>query len=107
MIYKQLNLYSLGRTAKNILEIGFNTGHSALLFLISNPESKLTCFDIVSHKYTMPCFEYLNSLFPGRINLIAGDSTITVPEFYKVCSNINKFDLIFISWPGFSDIFFI
>ena len=104
LIYKQLNLYSLGRTAKNILEIGFNTGHSALLFLISNPESKLTCFDIVSHKYTMPCFEYLNSLFPGRINLIAGDSTITVPEFYKVCSNINKFDLMNIQGCHYGEI---
>jgi predicted O-methyltransferase YrrM len=96
LIYKQINLFSLGRTAKNILEIGFNAGHSVLLFLLSNPDSKLTCFDIVSHRYTMPCFEYLNSLFPGRINLIPGDSTITVPEFYKLAGDTTTFDLIHI-----------
>jgi len=103
LLYKQLNLYSLGRTAKNILEIGFNAGHSALLFLLANPDSKLLCFDIVSHKYTMPCFEYLNSLFPGRLNIIPGDSTITVPEFYK--NNITiKFDLIHIDGCHYGEI---
>jgi predicted O-methyltransferase YrrM len=98
LIYKQINLFSLGRTARNILEIGFNAGHSALLFLLSNPDSKLLCFDIVSHRYTMPCFEYLNSLFPGRIILIPGDSTITVFSFYKYFKSLytDKFDLIHI-----------
>ena len=104
LVYKQLNLYSLGKYAKNILEIGFNAGHSALLFLLSNPYSTLLCFDIVSHKYTMPCFKYLKTLFHGRINLIAGDSTITVPEFYKVCSNTTKFDLIHIDGCHYGEI---
>jgi predicted O-methyltransferase YrrM len=104
LIYKQLNLYSLGKNAKNILEIGFNAGHSALLFLLSNPDSKLICFDIVSHKYTMPCFEYLNSLFPGRLKIIPGDSTITVPDFYKVFGFENKFDLIHIDGCHYGEI---
>ena len=54
---KQMNLYKSAMEAKNILEIGFNAGHSCLLFLLANPESKITIFDICEHKYAKPCFE--------------------------------------------------
>jgi hypothetical protein len=59
----------------NIVEIGFNSGFSALLMLTANPDLKLTSVDICEHKYTQPCFEYLSSMFSGRINLVKGDST--------------------------------
>ena len=39
LIYKQLNHFSLGQNAYNIMEIGFNAGHSSLLYLLSNPNS--------------------------------------------------------------------
>ena len=94
-IFKQINLYSLGKVSNNILEIGFNAGHSSLLFLLSNKTSKITAFDLCEHKYTQLCFEYLNSLFPNRINLIKGDSTIKVPEYYQNNKD-EKFDLIHI-----------
>ena len=45
-ITKQLNHLSLGMNATNIMEIGFIAGHSSLLYLLSNPNSKLTIFDI-------------------------------------------------------------
>ena len=45
LIYKQMNHFSLGQNATNIMEIGFNAGHSSLLYLLSNPKSKLTIFD--------------------------------------------------------------
>jgi hypothetical protein len=92
---KQYNLYSASKEAKNILEIGFNAGHSCLIFLNSNPYSQITVFDICEHKYTKPCFEYLSSLFPGRLTLIEGDSTITVPS-WKEKNPSAKFDLIHI-----------
>ena len=95
LIYKQLNLFSLGMNATNIMEIGFNAGHSCLLFLLSNPNSKLTIFDICQHKYTKPCFEYLQSVFPNRLKIFPGDSTKTVAEFYNNNPN-TKFDLIHI-----------
>ena len=41
LIYKQLNHFSLGMNATNIMEIGFNAGHSSLLYLLANPNSKL------------------------------------------------------------------
>jgi predicted O-methyltransferase YrrM len=83
LVPKQMNLFSLGINASNILEIGFNAGHSALLFLLANKHSKLICFDICEHSYTIKCFEYLKTIFEDRIELIQGDSTVTIPEYRK------------------------
>lgn len=79
---KQLNLLNISQDKKQILEIGFNAGHSSLLFLLSNNESKLQVFDLGEHPYTRSCFEYLNTQFPGRMSIIYGDSMITLPNFY-------------------------
>ena len=92
---KQLNLYDLSKTAKNIIEIGFNLGNSALLFLLSSKDSKIICFDLCEHKYAKLCFTYLDELFPNRMTLIEGDSTKTIPTFYEKKYN-NYFDLIHI-----------
>jgi len=81
LIPKQMNLYSCGIKANNVIEIGFNAGHSALLFLLANPNSKVVCFDICEHPYTLKCFEYLRSLFGDRLELIKGDSTVTIPQY--------------------------
>lgn len=82
-INKQINLFSIGKlnTSQNILEIGFNAGHSALIFLLANPSSKIYCFDICHHKYTKPCFDYLDRNFPGRLTLIEGRSVEKMSVF--------------------------
>lgn len=80
---KEINLFSIGRKGKNIIEIGFNAGHSCLLFLISNPENKIDCFDICEHSYTELCFEYLSECFPGRLTLHKGNSVSMLPLFRK------------------------
>ena len=103
LIYKQLNHFSLGLNATNIMEIGFNAGHSSLLYLLANPNSKLTIFDICEHKYTLPCFKYLQSVFPNRLEIFPGDSTKTVPEF-SINNPNTKFDLIHIDGAHFGDI---
>ncbi len=74
----------------DVFEIGFNSGFSALLMLISNPNIKITCVDIGWHKYVIPCYEVLKRDFGDRINLIIGDSTVVVPTITE------KFDLIHI-----------
>jgi predicted O-methyltransferase YrrM len=80
----------LNKQIKNVMEIGFNSGFSTLLMLISNPNVYITCIDIGDHKYTLPCYEKLKETFGERINLIIGDST-------KVLQNINTtYDLIHI-----------
>lgn len=84
LIPKQVNVFSLGMHAKNIIEVGFNAGHSALLFMLANPESKMVCFDICEHPYTIKCFEYLQGLFgKHRLELIVGDSTLTIPKYIQ------------------------
>ena len=53
-ITKQLNHLSLGiECITNIMEIGFMHFIGSLLYLLSNPNSKLTIFDICSHAYTI------------------------------------------------------
>jgi predicted O-methyltransferase YrrM len=91
---KQRNLLRASFGKKHIMEIGFNAGHSLLLFLLNAPTATYTVFDICEHKYTRPCFEYLRTAFPdAKLTLIAGDSTITVPNYSKENPNAS-FDLI-------------
>lgn len=93
LLSKRMNLYTLGQTAENILEIGFNAGHSCLHFLISNSKSKIVVADICSHDYTKKCFEYLQQQFPNRLEvLLEGSSQETVPKYLK--NNHRTFDLI-------------
>ncbi len=77
---KRAALAMFGMAHNNIVEIGFNAGFSALLMLTANPNLKLTSVDICEHKYTEPCFDYLASVFPGRVNLVRGDSTQVLAE---------------------------
>jgi spermidine synthase len=87
---KRQNIVICSQNKKNALEIGFNSGFSALLILLSNSDIKLTCVDIAIHSYTLPCFVQLKNDFGDRINLIVGDSRHTVPNITE------KFDLIHI-----------
>lgn len=95
LIYKQMNHFTLGKQATNVMEIGFNAGHSSLLYLLANPNSKLTIFDLFDHKYTEPCFRYLQEVFPGRLRAFPGDSVETVYNFIQSHPD-EKFDLIHI-----------
>jgi predicted O-methyltransferase YrrM len=87
------DLIEMVRDAKNVLEIGFNAGHSSEIFL-ENSSANVFSFDIGDHNYVLLGKRNLDSRFPGRHTLILGDSGITVPTFAKY-SNI-KFDLLFI-----------
>ena len=84
------NLYKLGLISNNILEVGFNAGHSNVIFLLANPKAQIVNFDLCSHDYSEPCFEYLKNKY--NVHLIKGDSTIEIPK-YKTKIN---FDLIHI-----------
>lgn len=101
--HKRYNLFALARKSKYIMEIGFNAGHSCLLMLIANPSCKIQCFDIGWHPYTQPCFEYLRSCFPERIEIVYGDSTKTVATFHQEHPG-TKFDLLHIDGGHDEDI---
>ena len=87
---KNISNLVLNKNIKNVMEIGFNSGFSTLLMLISNPNIRISCFDLGEHKYTIPCYEKLKETFGDRINITIGDST-------KTLQNINdNYDLIHI-----------
>jgi hypothetical protein len=87
---KNISNLVLNKSIKKVMEIGFNSGFSTLLMLISNPNINITCFDLGEHKYTIPCYEKLKETFGDRINIIIGDST-------KTLQNVNDiYDLIHI-----------
>ena len=71
---KRRTLAMLGLVKRNILEIGFNSGFSALLLLTANPHLRIDSIDLCTHKYTKPCYEYLKRAFGDRICLYEGNS---------------------------------
>jgi predicted O-methyltransferase YrrM len=87
---KNISNLVLNKNIRNVMEIGFNSGFSSLLMLLSNPNMHITCFDLGEHKYVMPCYEKLKEVFGNRINIIIGDSTKTLQIMH------DKYDLIHI-----------
>ena len=87
---KNISNLCMNLDCRNIMEIGFNSGFSALLILLSNPVARLTCFDLGEHKYVMPCYLKLRETFGDRINLVLGDSMETLQQ------HDGKYDLIHI-----------
>lgn len=79
----------------NVMEIGFNAGHSSDIILSNNKELTLTSFDLGYHNYVTSAKEYIDNKHPNRHTLILGDSTVTVPQFINDNKDI-KFDVIFI-----------
>lgn len=92
---QQEKLIELSKNVKTAMEIGFNAGHSAELFLKNNPDLTLISFDIGEHDYVLTGKRYIDKMFPGRHTLIIGDSTMSIPKFIKDNPHA-KFDLLFI-----------
>jgi predicted O-methyltransferase YrrM len=75
---KNLSNLLLNKNIKNVIEIGFNSGFSALLMLITNPNVHVTCFDLGEHTYVLPCYKKIKETFGDRIDIIIGDSRETL-----------------------------
>jgi predicted O-methyltransferase YrrM len=87
-----LQILCINSNIKNILEIGFNAGHSADLFLSNNSLCHVTSFDINQYLYVKIGKEFIDTTYPNRHTLIIGDSTKTIPIYQ---TNV-QYDLIFI-----------
>jgi len=92
---KQLNIYSFSKDVKKICQIGFHTGHTTLIYLISNQHSDIYIFDNCEEPYTKPCLEYLQKHFPNRIHFYEYDDIDKLDAFVKNNKDIS-FDLIHI-----------
>ena len=68
---------------KQVCEIGFNAGHSALFWLAASHKTNLLSFDIGLHAYSKVMADYISSAYPGRFKIIWGSSTESVPKFVK------------------------
>jgi hypothetical protein len=73
------NVWRAVRFKRRMLEVGVNAGHSALLALSANPELEYYGVDILAHRYTVDCVDYLKGEFPGRVHLFPGDSREVLP----------------------------
>ena len=78
-----------------VMEIGFNAGHSAEVFLRNNKSLILTSFDLGYHDYVRHAKTYIDFAYPDRHRLILGDSTVTVPRYIQNNKD-RQFDVIFI-----------
>lgn len=65
---------------KTILEIGFNAGLSSGVFLATRPDIKVISVDIGHHEYILPAQKLISRVFPGRHQLIVGDSADVLPQ---------------------------
>ena len=93
MYQKQANLIDTcvdWSKIKTILEIGFNGGHSADFFL-SHRGVSVVSFELTPGNQALVGKKYMDEKYPGRHEIVWGDSTMTVPKFES-----RKFDLIFI-----------
>ena len=77
------------KSINNILEIGFNTGFSCILFKLLFPQSKFLAIDINHHKYVVPCYNKIKTDFKN-INIILETSLEALPKLNE------KYDLIHI-----------
>ena len=48
---KNISNLTLNKSIKNVMEIGFNSGFSTLLMLLTNSNINITCFDLGEHIY--------------------------------------------------------
>lgn len=79
MINLRNNLVKLGCMYNNILEVGFNAGHSCALFAYRNKIKNFLIFDIGRWAYTQRCIDYFSSLY--QVEYIKGDSKVTLPNY--------------------------
>ena len=79
------------RPGIRVMEIGFNAGHSAEVFLHNNDTLTLTSFDLGAHPYVATAKKYIDDVYPGRHALVLGDSRSSVPLYRGAA-----FDVIFI-----------
>jgi predicted O-methyltransferase YrrM len=81
--------------ARLVGEIGFNAGFSTLAFLSANADVKVVSFDIGCHDVVGPAKEFVDAQYPGRHELVLGDSKRSIPRY---CAQNPEacFDIVFI-----------
>ena len=80
---------------KIVGEIGFNAGHSSEVFLTASLQCTVISFDVMKTAYSKIGKQYIDLKYPGRHELVLGDSLVSVREF-STKNNTLHFDVIFV-----------
>lgn len=96
LVAKRMNLLAAAKHGPRIFELGFNAGHSGLLFLLGcAPGSTVEFLDIGGHPYVIPCFQYLQGVRPEiSRTLLLGDSRSVLPFRVLKQKESNLYDVI-------------
>lgn len=87
---KRRNFFTLARRSEKLFEIGVNGGHSMLLALMANPDLKCVGIDVCAQLdpswarvdiYVPAAFRWLETNFPGRVELLTGNSLVVAPHY--------------------------
>jgi predicted O-methyltransferase YrrM len=81
--------------ARLVGEIGFNAGFSSLAFLSASADVQVVSFDIGCHEVVGTAKEFVDAEYPGRHELVLGDSACSVPS-YRTQHPEASFDIVFI-----------
>lgn len=95
LLSKRVNLLEIASNGRSILELGFNAGHSALLFLLGcNPDAEITFLDLGIHPYVKPCFNYLETISPVKKTLLLANSLEYLPKIVLKEGQRELYDII-------------
>ena len=89
------HLHHIGKNAVTICELGFNAGHSALIFLEGSPKTtKVYSFDLGDTLWSKRNSEYITKEYGDRFTYIKGDSVTTLghPTYSKLSCDILLID---------------
>jgi precorrin-6B methylase 2 len=93
---KLMHSLAADNRVSTICEIGFNAGHSALGWLVANPNAFVFAFDIGFHAYTAHALDFILERFPGRVLLTIGTSLDTIRTWSRMHSAEHKCNLLFV-----------
>jgi len=83
-----------------VCEVGFNAGHSTLLWLIEDPRVRVRAFDLGIHWYSKHVVGFFDEVYgPGRVDVVFGDSQETLPTFAAAFNSSSP--------PEFCDLTFV
>ena len=83
-----------------VCEVGFNAGHSTLLWLMQDPRVRVRAFDLGVHWYSSHVTGFFDAAFDsGRVEVVFGDSQETLPAFAAAFNSSSP--------PEFCDLIFV
>ncbi|MFA6295130.1 MAG: class I SAM-dependent methyltransferase [Candidatus Paceibacterota bacterium] len=105
LLNKRINYQKAVKGRKTICEVGFNAGHSVLAMILANPDANYILFDLGTHAYAQPCFEYLKKIFPQtKVEIFWGDSRETLADYHRKNPKV-IFDLVHIDGCHRSEVY--